>query len=153
MRWMCANTLARMSKMRPSPMRADTHRCHSDSPASDTARSPTTRASTMMRLGVVLGDPVVDDPAVDERVGRADHGVDDDEHQEDAEHCSVGPGEAGDAPDDPWWQLLLRDGLVAAQGAHEAQAAAPAAPPHMPMPMLIAHAPTSCRSSASVASS
>jgi hypothetical protein len=49
MRCMWANTLARMSKMRPSPMRADTQRCPNVSPASARARRPTRRANCTMR--------------------------------------------------------------------------------------------------------
>ena len=49
MRWMCENTLVRMSKIRPSPMRAEKKRSTRDSPASKKAMPPTIRASTTTR--------------------------------------------------------------------------------------------------------
>ena len=44
-RWMCANTFERMSKIRPSPTRAEQYRSPSDSAASITASPATTSAS------------------------------------------------------------------------------------------------------------
>jgi hypothetical protein len=44
--WKCANTLVRMSKMRPSPMRAEIQRSHNESMASRTARTASRIASS-----------------------------------------------------------------------------------------------------------
>ncbi len=49
MRWKCANTWVRMSKMRPSPTRAEIHRCQSDRTASDSASRASRRASWTTR--------------------------------------------------------------------------------------------------------
>ncbi len=45
MRWKCAKTCVRMSKMRPSPTLAEIHRCHRDRITSDSARTASRRAS------------------------------------------------------------------------------------------------------------
>ena len=45
MRWKCAKTCVRMSKMRPSPMRAENHLCQSDSTTSASASTASSRAS------------------------------------------------------------------------------------------------------------
>jgi hypothetical protein len=48
------------------------------------------------QAGVVLEDAVIDDRPVDERVGRSDGGVDDDHHEVEGKHRTVGAGEPGD---------------------------------------------------------
>ena len=91
---------------------------------------PTSRtASSTIRLESCWQDAVVDDRPVDERVGRAEQGVDDDQRQEDGEHPPVRRGEPGDAPEDARREPLGAHGLVAAERAHQAPAAA-RAPAH-----------------------
>ena len=57
-RWMCSNTLDRMSKMSPSPTLADTHRMPMVSPVSTMARTAATRASPMIRVLLCWGMPL-----------------------------------------------------------------------------------------------
>ena len=50
MRWKCAKTEVRISKMSPSPTRAEIQRCQSESPASARARTPSSTANSTIRF-------------------------------------------------------------------------------------------------------
>ncbi len=113
-----ANTWERMSKMRPSPTLAETHRSPMDSPAPTRARPAASTARPMISSVSWLRDAGVDDGSEDERIGHADHGVDDDQHQEDDQDGPVGLGEVEHSPGRALGHLDLGDRVVASQRMH-----------------------------------
>ena len=109
MRWMWMNTLLRMSNMRPSPTREEIQRSQRPSAGVEDRQSPRQHDEPVPRAhGRVLwlSIQLVDDRPGKERVGGADQGVDDDQHQEQGEGRRVGLGEAHDALDDPLGELV-----------------------------------------------